>query len=271
MIKRFNLIIPALAVSARQMSRQLRRRTSRPNYAAILTYGEEEDEDNTQPQTAVPDPDNESDFAPAKELNVANEENGDDISPLSDVSDENQVIIDSDSPSTSEKDFLTGLKEKKKAIVAMQRESRGHTDSILPSVHHRHRAIPLYQKKGTVERLSKTPRLFNISDFTLTNSWGSSRTVLSRVAKAWGYNVGPGPLWELLEDRSWYSESGEHTHAAEESKRRPRVHSQLRTRLGWEVILPTWALVIAFYMLANLAEPEMQRRTPTEACPKVAH
>jgi transcription factor C subunit 6 len=218
------------------MSRGLRRRTSRPDYAAILAYGEgdSEDADNMQHQTTIADPDSQSDFAPENEPNLIDDG---ELSPLSDNDDdENKDITDTDSPSATNKNPLKKSKGKKRPMVATPEKPRRHADSVLPSVHHRHRAIPLYQKKGAVERLSKKPRLFKNSELTHTNSWGSSRTVSTKVAKAWGYNVGPGPLWELLEDRGWLSANVECTQATEESKRRPRVYSQMRIQPAWEAI-----------------------------------
>lgn len=97
----------------------------------------------------------------------------------------------------------------------------------LPNVHHRHRAIPLWRKPGSIERLSEPPALFEPDKTELTNSWGSIPAVAERINKAWGYNVGPGPLWELLEDRGWYKEAIDGINADEEKKRRPRVHEYI--------------------------------------------
>jgi len=52
--------------------------------------------------------------------------------------------------------------------------------------------------------------------------------------KSWAYNVGPGPLWELIEDRGWFKEAA--PTGETEAHRRPRVYRDVRVREGWEVL-----------------------------------
>jgi transcription factor C subunit 6 len=107
-----------------------------------------------------------------------------------------------------------------------------------PSVHHRHRAIPLYSREGCTERLTMRPSLFEPSSLALTTSFTVERPkVLERVNKAWGFNVGNGPLWDLAEDRGWYKEAittGNNTDT--EAKRRPRVYPDIHVQDGWEIV-----------------------------------
>ena len=63
-----------------------------------------------------------------------------------------------------------------------------------------------------------------------TNAWASSTIVTDRVNKSWGYNVGPGPLWELLEDRTWFKEAYKSTKFSEKELR-PRVHERVTIKL----------------------------------------
>lgn len=106
-----------------------------------------------------------------------------------------------------------------------------------PSVHHRHRAIPLYSRVGRTERLIERPSLFEPPNLTLTTSFTERPKASERVSKAWGFNVGYGPLWDLVEDRGWYKEAitvGNNTDT--EAKRRPRVYPDIPVQEGWEVI-----------------------------------
>ncbi|KAL4068179.1 hypothetical protein J3A83DRAFT_3825037 [Scleroderma citrinum] len=106
-----------------------------------------------------------------------------------------------------------------------------------PSAHHRHRAIPVYHHKEDVERLEHPPVLFKAPKTVFTKSMTASQGLTDRIGKAWGYSVGSGPVWEMLEDRSWFKEStwlkGD---PRKECSRRPRVYSRLSVRPGWEVL-----------------------------------
>ena len=64
-----------------------------------------------------------------------------------------------------------------------------------PRFHHR------YRFEGRTERLTVRPSLFESSSLALTSSFTERPIVSERVNKAWGYNVGYGPLWDLAEDR----------------------------------------------------------------------
>ncbi|KAI0086148.1 hypothetical protein BDY19DRAFT_996057 [Irpex rosettiformis] len=216
------------------MPRELRKRASRPNYAALLNTADDENADEVPARpVVVQDPDSGSDFAP-EEPDQGGQENGDDSLPLSDASADEDML---ENISGSDRESFIASKKTKKKNAAKKSAAQTirtprHSLSV-PSIHHRHRAIPLYNKDGMVERLVKKPTLFTSSELAFTNSWGSSRTVLSRVGKAWGHNVGPGPLWELLEDRGWYGEGNE---GATESERRPRVYTELRIHPQYGVI-----------------------------------
>ena len=106
-----------------------------------------------------------------------------------------------------------------------------------PSAHHRHRAIPVYHRKEEVERLDRLPALFEEPRTAFTESMTSSQTLTDRVGKAWGYNVGPGPVWEMLEDRSCFKESTRSKDdPRKEASRRPRVYASLSVRPGLEVL-----------------------------------
>lgn len=57
--------------------------------------------------------------------------------------------------------------------------------------------------------------------------------------------MGPGPLWELLEDRGWYKEAivsdaelGGGVGVEKEVNRRPRVHGDVKVEDGLQVLNP---------------------------------
>ncbi|KAI0315239.1 hypothetical protein OF83DRAFT_1164870 [Amylostereum chailletii] len=106
-----------------------------------------------------------------------------------------------------------------------------------PSVNHRHKAIPIFRQRASAERLVRPPVLFEPNETVSTNSYTSDTVVTHRLNQAWGHNVGPGPLWELLEDRGWFKEAGEAKEdGAGEATRRPTVYQDLSMPGGWSVI-----------------------------------
>lgn len=106
-----------------------------------------------------------------------------------------------------------------------------------PSVHHRHRAVPLYTRTGRVERLESKPVLFKAPKITMSNNFTQNVKVSDRVNKSWGYNVGPGPIWELVEDRGWYKEAVENVPDMDrDANRRPKVYKNVLIKSDWEVL-----------------------------------
>ena len=71
----------------------------------------------------------------------------------------------------------------------------------------------------------------------MTNNFTQNSQVTDRVNKAWGFNVGWGPLWEMVEDRGWYKEAVEGVDGMDnDAYRRPRVYGSLSVRGGWEIL-----------------------------------
>lgn len=88
-----------------------------------------------------------------------------------------------------------------------------------------------------VERLDELPSLFKEPHIVPTNSMTADPALTDRVSKSWGFNVGAGPVWQIMEDRSCYKESiGSGAGAEKESSRRPRVYQNISVRPGWEVL-----------------------------------
>jgi transcription factor C subunit 6 len=152
------------------------------------------------------------------------------------------------SASTTSKGKGKAVKKKGKAHpnlgVGLTRTRRHMYTLPTPSVHHRHRAVPLYQREGRVERLKQPVELFKAPNIMFTNGVDQTR-VMERLNKAWGFNAGAGPLWEMAEDRSWFKEStivgkGGDT----EAERRPLVHRDVRMDSGWQVLIKEYVLSV---------------------------
>ncbi|OSD08431.1 hypothetical protein PYCCODRAFT_1455543 [Trametes coccinea BRFM310] len=232
------------------MTRQLRTRTSRPNYAALLGISAEDENSAGPSGTAeVPlDDDSGSDFAAeADAADPADEEDDMDLddadgdfeeeSPVkkrkrSAASTRENSVLDYGSASAVSKAKKVPAKATPRRSVAVLpglSMSANRSTHALPSVHHRHRSVGVYKKEGKIERLAEPPRLFGPETTFLTNAWASNEVISSRVNKSWGYNVGPGPLWELAEDRGWFKEAGS-TVKTSERELRPRVHQAVTLR-----------------------------------------
>jgi len=130
-----------------------------------------------------------------------------------------------------------------KTKLASQRQQK--RTLTIPNVDHRHRAIPLYRREGRVERLKQPAELFKSPSIMLTNGLKHD-SVMKRLNKAWGHNAGPGPLWEMVEDRSWFKEAETIGKGGDtEAKRRPLVHQDVRVKNSWKVL--TEEYVRSFY------------------------
>lgn len=231
--------------------RALRPRTSRPSYAALF-----EDEDGAGP-SHLPgrdaDDDSESDFQipdAASSVEDPDEEDGsasDDA--LAHQSDSDMQDIIQTTVITSKSSGRTRKSPSKPHAPAgtillgsgLSRNAGGKRVYALPtpSVNHRHRAVPLFIRTGQVERLIKEPKsIFEPLQIVPTNNFTSEHNVTYRLSKSWGYNIGPGPLWDLAEDRACFKEELEvednemHT----EATRRPQVYSDISVQDGWKIL-----------------------------------
>jgi transcription factor C subunit 6 len=226
------------------MSRSLRPRASRPNYASL----------NAGDASAAPDlscgalDDGESDFAPNADEEAARaSEDEPDFEP----DDDYEAPPVSAVPSSS-KPLAKGKgrgKGKTKAVepspapdgapptgVDSAAPRRQIYNLPQPSVNHRHKAIPIFRGLADAERLVRTPVRFGANAITRTNAFASSARVTDRLSKALGYNIGPGPLWELCEDRGWFKEARARNGDVGEAKRRPRVYGGVEVHSGWVVL-----------------------------------
>ncbi|KAI8982792.1 hypothetical protein BD414DRAFT_515960 [Trametes punicea] len=239
------------------MARQLRSRTSRPNYAELM--GMLEDENGAGPSSAAQDIDDDSgsDFATEAVAEEQAEGEDEDLglddadgdyeeeSPVkkrkrATASTREDSVLHYGSSSVASRAKKTPARATPKhaaAVIPGLALSTSRQSHALPSLHHRHRSTGVYKKEGRIERLAQPPKLFQPESTVLTNAWASSEVVSNRVNKSWGYNVGPGPLWELLEDRGWFKEAGS-TLKTSEKELRPRVHEAV-TLMTYEVLRPS--------------------------------
>lgn len=100
-----------------------------------------------------------------------------------------------------------------------------------PNVHHRHKAMPVFLRKEKVARLDAPPTLFDPPKIVPTNSMTSEQFLTDRISRDLGYNVGPGPVWDIMKDRSCFKEALEG--AIDESFRRPKIHQCVEVKPGW--------------------------------------
>ncbi|KAF5389789.1 hypothetical protein D9757_003666 [Collybiopsis confluens] len=233
----------------------LRPRTSRPSYASLIGLGTNEDKPGRIP---VDDESSGSEFAP--ETKKSRKESGairDDESDEEDdelISDDENVSsqhvpshnLQSSTPTASTSQQRPKVKTKGRGIsVVKSTVSKPTTLSgsfrrqmyVLPtpSVHHRHRAVPLYSVPGRVERLASLPTsIFLTPEVVLTNNFTMNAKTVDRLNKAWGYNVGSGPIWELSEDRGWFKEA--RSPMQFERDRRPKVHTNIPVLNGWKIL-----------------------------------
>lgn len=238
------------------MGRQLRPRRSKTNYAALARFDSEgENENQVASSSAIAtleDPDSESDFSPEKKTNAhdGNDDKEDEDDEDEDADAEGVDEIMDDDEEEAPKPTRAATKQKKPSTKAKGKAKVEPSASVgpptakrqmyalpAPSVHHRHRAVPLYSRVGRVERLISRPRVFGAPSTSLTNGVTENSKISDRVNKSWGYNIGSGPLWDLAEDRGWYKEAiATGDDADTEANRRPRVYPNLKVAQHLKVI-----------------------------------
>ncbi|KAI6047829.1 hypothetical protein EDC04DRAFT_2875993 [Pisolithus marmoratus] len=228
------------------MPRELRSRKSRLSYATLAGYQREGTDDHGGPSSSKAQPqiseDSGSEFAPeVVPIQKGDDDDGESsLTDLMDLDEEEEEVVAK--PRTTLKTRIKeveakGTRENSRASGLPATRAGKMYALPNPSAHHRHRAIPVYHRKDQVERLDQIRVLFNEPKITFTNSMTVDQPLTERVSKAWGYNIGPGPVWELLEDRSCFKESvRSNSDPREEASRRPRVYEDLSVRPGWSVL-----------------------------------
>jgi transcription factor C subunit 6 len=234
------------------MARSLRPRKEPKNYAAMVDIGDANDDNTSIPAVEVLEVDasSGSDFEMADAGNEHEDHNDDENLSGDELSME---FEDPDAASDEEshqkrkgKGKATGNRTTKTLPKANARPGRLRPATRQsfslpnPTVHHRHRPMPLFDRSGNVEQLLEEPVMFRPPSITTTNGFTSSKLTRDRLSKAWGFNVGSGPLWELLEDRGWYKETCRVTSSSpepeKEALRRPHVYQNVRLKDGWKIL-----------------------------------
>ncbi|KZT23993.1 hypothetical protein NEOLEDRAFT_1170475 [Neolentinus lepideus HHB14362 ss-1] len=222
------------------MDRELRPRKARPSYAALLEL--EGDETQRAQVLEELEADSGSDFAPEIAVESAVEDDEEEADELDEEEGELEEKEESLPPEPKRqkgkgKDTGTNMtvEQRPKATVkltsGLSRPSNRQMHALpTPSSNHRHRATPIFWRQGKVERLLSPPKLFTSPHATSVLSSTAHPAIASRIGKAWGYNVGPGPLWDMMEDRAWYKEAvADKDKEENERYRRPRVYRDLKT------------------------------------------
>ncbi|KZT09673.1 uncharacterized protein LAESUDRAFT_810652 [Laetiporus sulphureus 93-53] len=262
------------------MARQLRSRASRPNYAALFQHDDSENNDNgpsNAPATVFEDVDGGSDFALDEVADAQTAKDDDDL--IADSEGEGKAASERGRPSENELEGSIGVL----SAPAKRRKSSGNASKTatsqipglaysssrqtytLPNVHHRHRPVPVFDRSAPVERLLKRPEPFTAPSLAATNSWSTGSQAVDRIGKSWGLNVGPGPLWDVMEDRSFFKESlqagGEESEA--EKCRRPRVYHKVVMQ-DWDVLSSEEA---SSYLPHDVPKPEDTKLNPPPPVP----
>ncbi|KAG8758062.1 hypothetical protein FRC14_000856 [Serendipita sp. 396] len=97
---------------------------------------------------------------------------------------------------------------------------------------HRYRPDSIWSSKSDTLRLSRRPQPFN-PPFLVPTASTSDPRIAYRVKKSWMYSVGPGPCWELIEDRGFFKEEYIGTMAGTGRITRPLVYSETSHLLGY--------------------------------------
>ncbi|KAG2059865.1 hypothetical protein BDR06DRAFT_873081, partial [Suillus hirtellus] len=70
--------------------------------------------------------------------------------------------------------------------------------------------------------LDAPPMLFDPPKIMPTNSMTSEQFLMDHISRAWSFNVGPGPVWDIMKDQSCFKEALEG--AIDELFQCPRIH-----------------------------------------------
>ena len=236
------------------MTRGLRPRKPRPSYASLI---ESDDE---------PIPDNDGDSASDNFQPGDNQEENEDMeidAPDEEIS-EVEVIQPTEEESRPNETKKVKKASANKSSPITTKRARVSTRASKPTVRtsntgtaqsmdSRQRADPIYYRSARVERLTQPPSPFKPSVTTSTNNWNSSKLCADRYSKACGYIIGGGPVWQLMEDRSWWKESlpVEEGKMETDATRRPRVYESVK--VGSDVrIISNEYVYVAFSTLECL-------------------
>ncbi|KAH8117283.1 WD40-repeat-containing domain protein [Phellopilus nigrolimitatus] len=225
------------------MARELRPRKARPSYSTALAPGSDD-------EAPVDDGSSSDDFRPPdnqgeNEDDAEGEDDVDDASsqgnaPLDDGDDDVLVVQDAFSKGKFKaKPSKSSLRRPPALSAVLSRSGNRQQHALtMPASDHRHRTTPLYFRAARVERLVQPPNPFGQSKTCSTNNWAFNKAVSDRFSKACGHSVGRGPVWDFMEDRSWWRESQVVADGFTETEatRRPKVHGNVKVDEGLKII-----------------------------------
>lgn len=219
------------------MSRSLRPRKSKVDYASLLELEGD----------SPPAEDDEGEFVP-QETDVGRDGAEGQPSELSEAENDDEKLSEDDS---AEQQLGTSTKSAKEATTRtpkgtslgkrkLKGPGRPSSQKGSGAFDRRARIAPLFLRPAQVERLVEDPAPFEPSNIEPCNAWNSNAIVADKFTKAFAFNIGRGPAWELLEDRSWWRESVQvpGNELETEALRRPRVHQAIQVLPDLEVISP---------------------------------
>lgn len=222
------------------MPRQLRARKSTINYADLNSGGNGA---RLPESSAMDDVDSGSDFAAEADAGGDDPRNDSDA-PANEQGDEEEEEEKLAKPKVAKGRVVKAkVKTSDRLIKSLPARSLSGLNGTskrqqyalpTPRVHQRHKAIPLFSRKGRVERLIGPAKLFTEPQVTFTNNFTHSQTLVDRLSKTWAHNVGAGPVWHAIEDRAWYKEGA--ADLENEATRRPLVYSNIRVKSDFQVL-----------------------------------
>lgn len=226
------------------MTRTLRPRKTRKSY--VLEESDSEKEENSP----VEDANSGDDFQLA-------EDDGGNMSENQD----NDMEVEADSQSEEVENLPLAPKSTRKSKTPKRYPNyihisahlrlidlkRIHRQQAQPSADHRHHAPPLYLDPRRVERLVSHPSPFGPSMTTSTNSCLSEKVIYERYLRANTYNIGSGPLWDFMEDRSWWKESLRvpDDEVETEATRRPRVYESVEVGPDMRILSERYVMFVS--------------------------
>ena len=125
-------------------------------------------------------------------------------------------------------------KEEVQEIKPRVKSSQTGTKTLGAAIDHRQKAPLPYIRPHAIHRLGRKPQPLQLSPLCVTNSGHNDTAIADRVSRAWNRCAGPGPPWELLEDRMWYKETYLYGETRPSDIDRPLVHQTLQQNPSWK-------------------------------------
>ncbi|EJD53223.1 hypothetical protein AURDEDRAFT_180776 [Auricularia subglabra TFB-10046 SS5] len=183
----------------------------------------------------APEPEDDDDD---DELELDDEEDGDSVRDAAPMTSSRYTKGSRSSRSKATQRPITGLPTAVSLARVRGLKPSGPTASAFAN--HRFRPWSTFRRDGRVLRLAVRPEPFQPPSTTLSNPIMAESLITRRLNRLLANNVGPGPLWELLEDCAWWKESKEPPDGNwTEAFLRPTVHKELKLSTeSWDILSP---------------------------------